>query len=86
LTETKPWKCEDCGHPLGIIEYTNGVPTLRLNGIITIVGAAELMCDCGKIMVWHPNAAALSQLFRDRKIRQAAIRAKLEELDRAIRG
>ena len=85
MTETKPWKCEDCGHPLGTIEYKSSIPVLRLEGIV-IIGEAEMMCGCGHVQRWVPNAAALSLLFKNRKIRQAAIREKLNELDKLVRG
>ena len=85
MTETKPWVCSGCGVPLGTIEYRSSIPVLRCSGIV-IIGEAEIMCDCGEIMRWYPNAGALSQLFKNRKIRQAAIREKLNELDKLVRG
>ena len=85
MIDSKSWLCEDCGVPLGTIEYHNSIPTLKTGGIL-IIGEAEMMCGCGHVQCWHPNAAALSLLFKNRKIRQAAIREKLNELDRLTRG
>mgnify|MGYP001336657859 CR=1 FL=1 len=81
MIDTKTWKCEDCGYPLGVIEYHSSVPSLRLEGIV-IIGEAEMMCDCGHVQKWHPNSVALSYLFRQRKIRQSEIRKKIETIAR----
>jgi len=62
----KPFRCLECGGPLGYVYRRDNISYLLVAGDITaeITGHAYLNCPCGGRREWHPGEVALAELLR----------------------
>jgi hypothetical protein len=62
----KPFRCLQCGRPLGYVQRRDTSSYLLVVGEISveITGHAYLNCPCGGRREWHPGEAALAELLR----------------------
>lgn len=72
--QNKPFRCLECGQPLGYVHRRDNISYLLVIGDVTveITGHAYLNCSCGGRREWHPGEQALAELLRmaeERRIR-----------------
>lgn len=65
-TDNKPFRCLECGQPLGYVHRRDNIRYLLVAGDVTIeiTGHAYLNCSCGGRREWHPGEVALAELLR----------------------
>jgi hypothetical protein len=85
-SEPRFLRCEnnDCQHILGVIQYHNRTPSLKIitdDCLVVITGDAEITCpECGTVRYWHMSSRHLMDIIERHESRLANHLRELEEI------